>query len=37
MTTINWNALGINEITNLYLYGDLTTPANLQDEALIKK
>jgi hypothetical protein len=34
MTTINWNELGINEITNLFLYGDLVTPANLQDEAL---
>jgi hypothetical protein len=34
MTTINWNDLGINEITNLFLYGDLVTPANLHDEAL---
>ena len=26
MTTYQWNQLGINEITNQYLYGQTTTP-----------
>ncbi len=25
--TYNWNQIGITEITNLYLYGQLTAPA----------
>lgn len=28
-----WNQLGINEITNLYLYGDVSKPADLRGEA----
>lgn len=37
MFTINWNNLGINKITNLFLYGQLEPPTDLQDEALIRQ
>lgn len=33
--TINWDDLGINEVTNLFLYGTLNMPANLQDEVIL--
>ncbi|MHB8921045.1 MAG: calcium-binding protein, partial [Halothiobacillus sp.] len=32
----DWTQLGINEITNLYLYGTPTTPTDLTNEALIR-
>ena len=32
----NWTQLGINEITNLYLYGTTTTPTDLASEARIR-
>ena len=31
-----WNELGINEITNLYLYGQTTTPSDLTSSSLIR-
>ncbi|MHB1230877.1 MAG: hypothetical protein ACYCY3_11290, partial [Halothiobacillus sp.] len=34
--TYDWTQLGINEITNLYLYGEPTTPTDLTNEALIR-
>ncbi|MEQ1588766.1 MAG: hypothetical protein ABL902_00235, partial [Gallionella sp.] len=34
--TYDWTQLGINEITNLYLYGQLTPPADLASASLIK-
>ena len=31
-----WNQLGINEVTNLYLYGSVSKPVNLRSESLIR-
>ncbi|MEZ5691989.1 MAG: hypothetical protein R3D71_10060 [Rickettsiales bacterium] len=36
MTVYNWNQLGIEEVTNLYLYGSLNTPDNLASDTLIR-
>ena len=33
--TMNWNDLDINEMTNLFLYGALNTPTDLEDDALL--
>ncbi len=33
--TMNWNDLDINKMTNLFLYGTLNTPNDLQDEATL--
>lgn len=35
--TMNWNELDINEVTNLFLYGTLNTPTDLQDEIQQKR
>lgn len=32
----DWTQLGVKEITNLYLYGQATTPTDLTDEFLIR-
>lgn len=32
----DWTQIGIKEITNLFLYGQLTTPLDLTDDALIR-
>ncbi|MDK9693891.1 MAG: hypothetical protein OEL19_06570 [Sulfurimonas sp.] len=39
MATINttWQALDIEAMTNLYLYGTLNTPSSKADEALIRE
>lgn len=31
-----WNQIGVEEITNLYLYGNITTPPNLASEGIIR-
>jgi hypothetical protein len=31
-----WNELGINEITNLFLYGQFQTPVNKENDAIIR-
>lgn len=33
--TLSWNNLSIDNMTNLYLYGQLDTPSDLQNENLI--
>ncbi len=35
--TLSWNDLTINTMTNLYLYGQVDAPADLQDAALIRQ
>ena len=35
--TLNWNDLSINKMTSLFLYAQLDTPTNLQDETLIRQ
>lgn len=37
MITMNWNDLNINNITNLFLYGKLDIPTNLEDEIWIRQ
>jgi len=32
----DWSQIGINEITNLYLYGQLTPPSDLTSDALLR-
>jgi hypothetical protein len=34
--SLTWQALDITTMTNLYLYGQMTTPANKIDDALIR-
>jgi len=34
--TYDWTQLGVKEITNLYLYGDINTPSDLTSESLIR-
>lgn len=36
MSIYQWNQLGINEVTNLYLYGQTIKPADLLSESLIR-
>ena len=34
--TYDWTQLGIKEITNLFLYGDINTPSNRINDAIIR-
>lgn len=33
---LEWNQIGVKEITNQYLYGTLTTPSDLTSVALLR-
>ncbi|MBU0498959.1 MAG: hypothetical protein KJ558_00785 [Gammaproteobacteria bacterium] len=32
----DWTQLGVKEITNLFLYGDINTPSDLTNDSLIR-
>lgn len=34
---LSWKDLSINTMTNLFLYGQMDTPSDLQDESLIRQ